>query len=144
MSRRTERVGEAVREVVATAILFEVKDPRVKGVTVIGCDVSGDLRNAKVRVSIMGTDAERKLSMHGLNSSAGFLQRKIAERLDLRFTPVLQIVEDESIKKSLEMARLIRETAEADAAHASPEAAATDDADSPADDGTEPSSRTED
>ena len=45
-----------------TAILFEVKDPRVKGVTVIGCEVSGDLRNAKVKVSIMGTDAERKLS----------------------------------------------------------------------------------
>jgi ribosome-binding factor A len=141
MSRRTERVGEAIREVVATAILFEIKDPRVKGVTVIGCEVSGDLRNAKVKVSIMGTDAERKLTMHGLNSSAGFLQRKIAERLELRFTPILTIVEDESIKKSLEMARLIRETAEADAAHAKAE---PDEADASPEDGREPTTRTED
>jgi ribosome-binding factor A len=141
MSRRTERVGEAIREVVSTAILFEVKDPRVKGVTVIGCDVSGDLRNAKVRVSVMGTDAERKLSMHGLISSAGFLQRKIAERLELRFTPILTIVEDDSIKKSLEMSRLIRETAEADAAHAKAESV---DADAPTDDGMEPTSRAAD
>ena len=143
MSRRTERVGEAIREVVSTAILFEVKDPRVKGVTVIGCDVSGDLRNAKVRVSIMGTEAEQKLCLHGLNSSAGFLQRKIAERLDLRFTPILTIVVDDSIKKSLEMSRLIRETAEADAAHAKPAGATETEADSPTDDGTEPTDRTE-
>ena len=142
MSRRTERVGEAVREVVSTAILFEVKDPRVKGVTVLGCDVSGDLRNAKVRVSIMGTEAEQKLCLHGLTSSAGFLQRKIAERLDLRFTPVLTIVADDSVKKSLEMARLIREATKADAAHANA-GEATDDADSPTDDGTEPPDRTE-
>lgn len=142
MSRRTERVGEAVREVVATAILFEVKDPRVKGVTVLGVDVSGDLRNAKVRVSIMGTEAEQKLCLHGLTSSAGFLQRKIADRLDLRFTPVLTIVVDDSVKKSLEMARLIRETTEADAAHAKA-GAAPEDADSPTDDGTEPPDRTE-
>lgn len=140
MSRRTERVGEAIREVVSTAVLFEVKDPRVKGVTVIGCDVSGDLRNAKVRVSIMGTDAERKLCMHGLNSSAGFLQRKIADRLELRFTPILTIVEDDSIKKSLEMSRLIRETAEADAAHAKAEPT---DADPSTEDGTEPTPRIE-
>jgi len=141
MSRRTERVGEAVREVVATAILFEIKDPRVKGVTVLGCEVSGDLRNAKVKVSIMGTDAERKLTMHGLTSSCGFLQRKVAERLDLRFTPILTIVEDDSIKKSLEMARLIREANEASAANATAE---SPNADALSEDGTEPTSRSED
>jgi len=133
-------VGEAIREVVSTAVLFEVKDPRVKGVTVLGCDVSGDLRNAKVRVSIMGTEPERKLCMHGLISSAGFLQRKIADRLELRFTPILTIVEDDSIKKSLEMSRLIRETAEADAAHAKADQA---DSDASIEDGTEPTPRIE-
>jgi len=141
MSRRTERVGEAIREVVATAILFEIKDPRVKGVTVLGCEVSGDLRNAKVKVSLMGSDAERKLCMHGLNSSCGFLQRKVAERLDLRFTPILTIVEDDSIKKSLEMARLIREANEASAANATAESPS---ADALSEDGTEPTSRSED
>jgi ribosome-binding factor A len=143
MSRRTERVGEAIREVVSTAILFEVKDPRVKGVTVLGCDVSGDLRNAKVRVSIMGTEAEQNLCLHGLTSSAGFLQRRIADRLDLRFTPVLTIVADDSVKKSLEMSRLIRETAEADAAHGKAAGTTEEEADSPTDDGTEPTDRPE-
>jgi ribosome-binding factor A len=119
MSRRTARVAEAIREVVSTAILFEVKDPRVSSVTVIGCEASGDLRHCKVRVSIMGDDAKRSLVMHGLKSSTGFLQRRIADRLQLRYTPILTIVEDDSVKKSLEMARLLRE--------ANPPAASEDD-----------------
>ncbi len=110
MSRRTLRVAEAIREVISTAILFEVKDPRVAGVTVLGCDVAGDLRTAKVHVSIMGDETKRRLAMHGLNSSRGFLQSKIAKRLDIRFTPVLTIVEDDSVRKLAEMAKLLRET----------------------------------
>jgi ribosome-binding factor A len=78
--------------------------------------------------------------MHGLTSSCGFLQRKVAERLDLRFTPILTIVEDDSIKKSLEMARLIREVNQG-AAEVSAEPT---DADASGDDGRESASRPED
>lgn len=109
MSRRTERVAEAIREVVSHTILFELSDPRVKGVTVLGAQVTGDLRNAKIFVSIMGDEKERSLSLHGLKSARGFLQRKVAERLDTRFTPVLEIVEDDSVKRSLEISRLLKE-----------------------------------
>jgi ribosome-binding factor A len=116
MSRRTERISEAVREVVSTAILFEVKDPRVKGVTVVRVEVTGDLRQARVFVSIMGDEREQRLCEYGLKSSTGFLQRRIAERLDLRYTPVLEIVVDDSIKKSIEMSRLLREAASEESA----------------------------
>lgn len=109
MSRRTERVSEAIREVVSEAVLFELKDPRVQGVTVTGAQVTGDLRNAKVFVSIMGEEVQRRLAMAGLKNARGFLQRKVADRLDTRYTPILTIVEDDSVKKSLEMSRLLRE-----------------------------------
>lgn len=109
MSRRTERVSEAIREVAATAILFELHDPRVTGVTVTKAEVTGDLRHAKVFVSIMGDEKTRRLTMAGLKSARGFLQRKIANRLETRYTPIVDIVEDESVKKSLEIARVLKE-----------------------------------
>ncbi|HEX8199630.1 MAG TPA: 30S ribosome-binding factor RbfA, partial [Isosphaeraceae bacterium] len=80
-SHRTQRVAEAIREVVASAILFEVADPRVRGVTVLSVDVTGDLRNATVHVTVMGTEAEQALALHGLTHAAGFIQARVAARL---------------------------------------------------------------
>ena len=106
-SHRVERVAEAIREVVSTAILFDVADPRVKGVTVLRADVTGDLRHATVYVTVMGTEAEQKLALRGLQHAAGFLQAKVAARLQTRFTPTLTFKSDEGVKKSIEMSRLI-------------------------------------
>src|SRR5438552_7987109 len=106
---RLERVAEVVREVAAETILFELRDPRVKMVTVTRAEVSGDLQHAKVYVSIMGTEKEQKLTMHGLRHAAGFIQSKLAQRLQTRFTPVINFVLDEGVKKSIEMTRLINE-----------------------------------
>ena len=107
--RRLERVAEAIREVVSTAILFELKDPRVQGVTVLRAEVTGDLRHAKIFVSLMGDVKQQKLTMQGLNNSRGFLQSKIADRLQTRWTPVIQLVVDDSVKKSVEISRLIEQ-----------------------------------
>ncbi|MGL5095230.1 MAG: 30S ribosome-binding factor RbfA [Planctomycetia bacterium] len=106
-SRRPERVAEAVREVVSTVVLFELKDPRVENVTVLRAEVSGDLRNAKVYVSIMGDERKQSRVLHGLDSSRGFLQRKMAERLEMRYTPVLTFILDDSVKRSLRMSALL-------------------------------------
>src|SRR5262249_23412154 len=103
------RVAEAIREVAAETILFELNDPRVKMVTVTRAEVSGDLQHAKVYVSIMGTEREQKLTMHGLRHAAGYIQSKLAKRLQTRFTPVLTFVVDDGVKKSIEMTRLINE-----------------------------------
>ena len=80
-SHRSQRIAEAIREVVSTAILFEVADPRIHSVTVLGADVSGDLRHATILVSVMGTEAEQKRAIQGLNHAAGFLQSRVAARL---------------------------------------------------------------
>lgn len=108
-SYRLARVAEVVREVASETILFEVQDPRVKGVTVTRAEVSADLQHAKVHVSIMGSPKEQDLCMHGLKHAAGFVQAKLASRLKTRFTPVLHFVKDEGVKKSIEIARLISE-----------------------------------
>src|SRR5215217_779223 len=106
-SHRALRIAEAIREVVSSAILFEVADPRVKAVTVIRVEVSGDQRNATVHVSVMGTEAEQELALRGLKHAAGFLQSRVAARLQTRFTPILSFKRDESVKKSIEISRLI-------------------------------------
>jgi ribosome-binding factor A len=108
-SHRLARVAEAIREVAAETILFELRDPRVKMVTVTRAEVSGDLQHAKVHVSIMGTEKEQALTLHGLRHAAGFIQAKLAKRLQTRFTPHLTFVLDEGVKKSLEMTRLLNE-----------------------------------
>lgn len=111
-SHRLARVSEVVREVAASTILFEIKDPRVKNVTVTRAEVSADLQHAKVYVSVMGTQAEQKLSMHGLASAAGFVQTKVAERLTTRYVPHITFVLDDGVKKSIEISRIIREEQE--------------------------------
>ena len=117
-SRRVLKAAEAIREVVAIAILADLKDPRIKNVTVTFVEVAGDMRQAKVHVSIMGTESEQQLSLHGLQSSAGFLQKKISNRIDTRYTPRLEFVIDEGVKKSIEISRILREVLPEDAASA--------------------------
>jgi len=106
---RLARVSEVIREVASETILFEMRDPRIKGVTVTRVEVSGDLQHAKVYVSVMGTPKEQQLCMYGLRHAGGFVQSKVAARLQTRFTPVIRFILDEGVKKSIEMSRLINE-----------------------------------
>src|SRR6516225_1250475 len=115
-THRLARVAEALREVASETILFELRDPRVKRVTVTRAEVSGDLQHAKVFVSVMGTEKEQQLTMHGLKSAAGFIQTKLADRLTSRYVPHVTFVLDEGVKKSIEISRLIREENERRAA----------------------------
>jgi ribosome-binding factor A len=108
-THRLARVSEAIREVASETILFEMNDPRVKRVTVTRAEVSGDLQHAKIYVSIMGSEKDQKLALHGLRHATGYVQSKLAKRLQTRFTPVVTFVIDEGVKKSLEMTRLINE-----------------------------------
>lgn len=65
-SRRAQKAAEAIREVVGMAILADLKDPRIRDVTVTYVEVSGDLRHAKVHVSVMGDETRQQLSLRGL------------------------------------------------------------------------------
>ncbi len=108
-SRRTLKAAEAIREVVSMSILTELKDPRVRDVTVTQVEVSGDMRQAKVHVSIMGDDTKQRLGLRGLQSAAGFLQSKVAARIDTRYTPKLEFLLDQGVKKSIEIAAILNQ-----------------------------------
>lgn len=120
-SRRLLKANEAIREVVSMAILTELRDPRVKNVTVVGVDVAPDMKSAKVSVSIMGDEKQQKLSLSGLQNAAGFLQQKIAERIDTRYTPRLSFVMDKGVKNSLEVMRILNEVLPKEKAEATDE-----------------------
>jgi ribosome-binding factor A len=107
--RRVLKVAEAVRQVVSMAILTEIKDPRVRDVTVTFVEVSGDLRAAKVHVSVMGDETHQNLTLRGLESAAGFLQAKLARELELRYTPKIVFLLDQGVKHSIEIAKILRE-----------------------------------
>ena len=106
-THRLARVAEVVREVASTTILFEIRDPRVKNVTVTRCEVSADLQHAKVFISVMGSEKAQRDALYGLRNAAGFVQSKLAKRLMTRFLPVIAFVPDEGVKKSIEVARIL-------------------------------------
>jgi ribosome-binding factor A len=108
LNRRADRVAEAIREEVATFLTEGVKDPRVVGfVTVTGVDVSKDLRHAKIFVSVMGEDAERKATFEGLNSLASHLRSRLAKALRLRLAPEIEFRIDRSIENAARIETLL-------------------------------------
>ena len=108
-SRRVLKAAQAIREVVSMAIIADLKDPRIQNVTVTLVEVSPDMRQAKVNVSVMGDETKQKLCIRGLQNSAGYLQQKVGKRIDTRYTPRLQFVLDEGIKHSMLVTRILDE-----------------------------------
>jgi ribosome-binding factor A len=106
-SRRTQKAAAAIREVVSMAILTEMNDPRVQDVTVTQVEVTPDMRQAKVHVSIRGSETKQRLCLQGLRGAAGYLQAKLASRIETRYTPRLEFVLDLGVKKSIEMAQIL-------------------------------------
>ncbi|HEX6942816.1 MAG TPA: 30S ribosome-binding factor RbfA [Gemmatimonadaceae bacterium] len=109
-NRRPDRVAEAIREAVAMFLAEGVKDPRVTGlVTVTGVDVTRDLRHAKVHVSILGSEQDKKQTMEGLASVAGHLRAKLGRTLRLRVTPELDFKYDASIAHAAHIDSLLEQ-----------------------------------
>jgi ribosome-binding factor A len=108
-ARRVARVASVIREVVSTSILQELRDPRIRNVTVIGADVSPDLHYATIRITVMGDEKMASLTMHGLNSAKGYLQSKVAERIKSRYTPELRFQIDNSVRKFAETSRILKD-----------------------------------
>ena len=98
-----------MRGVVGMAILTEVRDPRVRDVTVTRVEMDPDMRAATIHVSIMGSPAKQQLALRGLANSAGFLQSRIADRIETRYTPRLRFELDRGVKHALEIARVLGE-----------------------------------
>jgi ribosome-binding factor A len=108
-SRRVLKAAQAIREVVSMAIIADLKDPRIKDVTVTLVEVAPDMRQAKVHVSVMGDETKQGLCIRGLQSSAGYLQQKVGNRIDTRYTPRIQFVLDQGIQHALLVTRILEE-----------------------------------
>ena len=108
-SRRVLKAAQAIREVVSMAIIADLKDPRIRDVTVTLVEVSPDMRQAKVHVSVMGDETKQGLCIRGLQSSAGYLQQKVGNRIDTRYTPRLQFVLDKGIQHAFLVTRILEE-----------------------------------
>ncbi len=112
-NRRADRVAEAIREDVATWLASGVKDPRVIGlVTVTGVDVTSDLRHAKIFVSVMGTDSERRATLDGLASAKGHLRSRLAKALQLRVAPEIEFRYDHSVEHAARIETLLTQIKE--------------------------------
>ena len=104
---RKGRINDEFRAALSEA-LRRVKDPRVSGlVSILRCEVTGDMRWCKVYVSVLGTPEQQKEAIKGLRSAAGWLRREAGQRVDLRYTPELIIVEDNSISHGIHIAQVL-------------------------------------
>ena len=91
------------------SILTDLKDPRVRDVTVTFVEVSADMRMAKVHVSVMGDETKQNLCLKGLQNSAGFLQSKVGKRIDTRYTPKIQFSLDKGMQHAMMVTRILEE-----------------------------------
>ena len=108
-SRRVLKAAQAIREVVSMAIIAELKDPRIADVTVTFVEVSADLRHAKVHVSVMGDETKQNLCIKGLESSVGYLQKKVGNRIDTRYIPRLHFALDKGLEHSMLVTKILEE-----------------------------------
>ena len=110
MSRRIERINSAIRQEISQLLRREVKDPRLNSfISVTQISTSDDLRHAKVFISVLGNEAEKKRVLDGLTSASGFFRRELAMRLRLKHMPELSFHLDDSIEHGSKVLKLIEE-----------------------------------
>lgn len=112
---RKLRLGAQLQQELAVLIRNELRDPRVTGTTVTEVDVSPDLRNATVRVSILGPDEQLAEAVKGLGRAAGKLRHLLGKSLKLRMLPQLRFVADDGLRQGLRVHGLIQKAVAEDA-----------------------------
>ena len=114
-SVKNRKINDEVHRVLAEIIRGGIKDPRVSPMTsVLQVEVAPDLKTCKVWVSVYGDEQKKKDTMEGLNSASGFIRGELARRVNLRNTPQLRFLLDDSIAYGVEMSRRIDEVRAAD------------------------------
>ncbi|MBD3182535.1 30S ribosome-binding factor RbfA [Candidatus Poribacteria bacterium] len=107
--KRSDRLGDLIQREISDILHKQIKDPRIGFCTVMRVDVSDDLRHAKVRVSIMGSENQQERSLEGLKSAKNFIKKEIGNRIALKHIPELVFVLDHSVDYSLRIDKLIKE-----------------------------------
>ena len=110
MKTRMLRINDEIARVTADVIRSEMSDPRIGAVvSVMRAETTTDLKFCKLSVSVLGDEKQQKETMSALRNAAGFIRKRIAETVNLRNTPELTFVFDDSIEHGMKMARLIEE-----------------------------------
>jgi ribosome-binding factor A len=106
---RQEKLGELIAEELSDLLRTRMKDPRVGFASITHVEVSGDLRHAKIFVSVLGSEDEQAATIQALKHATGFLRHELASRLVLRYMPALVFKLDTSIEKGTRILQIIRE-----------------------------------
>ncbi|OYD09483.1 30S ribosome-binding factor RbfA [Paludifilum halophilum] len=106
---RASRVGEQVKKELSFVLQHEMKDPRIGFVTITAVEMSGDLQQAKVFISVLGDEQQKSQTLEGLAKAKGFLRTEIGRRIQLRHTPELIFKFDESIEHGQHISKLLEE-----------------------------------
>ncbi|MCR2042728.1 30S ribosome-binding factor RbfA [Anaerosalibacter massiliensis] len=107
-NKRINRISEEVKKALSYIISNDLKDPRISPMTsVTHVDVTGDLRYAKVYISVLGNEREKDNTIKGLESAKGFIRNEIGDKVDLRYIPEPIFQLDESIERGIYMSKLI-------------------------------------
>jgi len=107
--KRTDRVGQLIREIISSILLEETNDPRVHFVSITHVDVSEDFKHAKVFYSALGSEHEKEDASRGLKSAQGYIQKKLGRKLRLRYTPEITFKTDESFERGMHIYELLEE-----------------------------------
>ena len=107
--KRSDRLGDLMQREISDILHRQIRDPRIGFCTIVRVDMSDDLRHAKIRVSIMGSESQQKSTLAGLKSASGFIRREIGSRIALRHTPEIVFVLDKSVEHSFRIAQLLEE-----------------------------------
>lgn len=111
---RTGRVGEQIKKELSVLIQTEMKDPRIGFITVTGVDVTNDLSQAKIYLSVLGDEEQKTNSLKGLEKAKGFLRSELGKRVMLRHTPELIFKFDESISYGSHIEKLLGDLSQED------------------------------
>lgn len=109
-SIKSTRINGEVQRVLAEIIRGEIKDPRIPEMTsVVAVEVAPDLKTCKAYISVLGDEEAREAALEGLKSAEGFIKNRLARTINLRNTPEITFVMDQSIEYGVNMSRLIDE-----------------------------------
>ena len=115
-SMKNTRINGEVQKELAEIIRGEIKDPRISPLTsVISVEVAPDLKTCKAWISVYGDDHVAEDTLAGLRSAEGYIRRELARRINLRNTPEIRFIVDQSIAHGVKMSKLIDEVAKSDA-----------------------------
>ena len=106
---RADRVADQIRMEVADILMRKIKDPRVRSVTVTDVELTNDLRLARVFVTALGTDAEKREIFVGLAKATGFVRSELGRRVTLRYLPEIVFLEDVSGPRGDRVLQLLEE-----------------------------------